>query len=164
MRTVVLIVVAYIAAHAFFYGVGWYAESQGVSRFVERGIFYSETTFADLVTDPARSRYLVPVLFPLDLMVMLLLAGALAWAGYVLGPVAFPNWPAFAFLILPLAYLAFDIAEDSFLALLLSHSVPIAPYSIPALKTLTAVKLTLVWLSEAVVWLTGFMAWRAWPG
>lgn len=161
MRTVVLIVIAYIAAHAIFYGVGWYADSISVTRVPERGLRYE---VADLVKiADSQPRYIVPILLPLDVVVMFSLAGALAWAGYVFGAVAFPGWPAFAFLIPPLAYLAFDIAEDGFLAMLLGHLLPITASSVMALKVLTAVKLAAIVASEAMVLITGAVAaWRTW--
>lgn len=135
------VVAAYLVAHAIFIGGGKLAEAKGVDRSPERSIFYSIAALQAI----ARSGrpYIVPVLFPVDLIVMLALSGALYGAALYWGAEGLHLWP-------PLIYLIFDLAEDVLLALMLAGRVPISDRTVPGLKALTAIKLLAIIGAEAV--------------
>ncbi len=71
---------------------------------------------------------MMPVLFPLDLIVMVVVAGATAWAAATWGP-QFSGWHVGWFLAVLLAYLAFDLAEDGLLMLVLGKWIGAATVS-----------------------------------
>ena len=96
------------------------------SRFPERGA-YTAGQLGDFVRrHPHRSRfYILPVLFPLDVMVMILLGASMAAASYywILRslPVGSSSW-AWATLVFPALYVIADLIEDVILAWILSRS------------------------------------------
>ena len=130
------VIVALFVAGVFFCWVGKYAGELGVDRSVEKHLFYQ---IGGKLADGS-GKYVVPVLFPLDLIVMLLLSGSLAWASASWGPQGLGGSPCY-YLILPLAYLAFDLAEDSLLVLLLQEYVSVSPAIKIVLQGLTAGKM-----------------------
>jgi hypothetical protein len=135
------IVAAYLLAHAIFFGVGRLADAKGIDRTPERGISYSVATLQALAH--RERRYVVPFLFPIDLIVMLALSGSLYAAARYWGSEGLHLWPA-------LVYLLFDLAEDSVLALMLAGRVPISARTVPALKLFTTVKFAAIGLAEVV--------------
>src|SRR5262245_14899913 len=131
-RTTLLLVLALAVAFSVFWVVGElvkfpFDQAGFESRFPEKK-FYRTADLPDLTEkldalakDPALSSYYrKPVLFPADLLVMILLAGAMGAASYFwLGRLAGP-W-AWAGLLFPAAYLLFDLVEDGLLAWMLGN-------------------------------------------
>lgn len=132
----VAIVVFLIVAAAVFIFVGNYASRHGVDRSPEKQFLYS---IPDGLTDKTK-RYVVPVLFPLDLIVMVLLSGSLALASMTWGSYGLGGRP-WLFLILPLAYLVFDLIEDSLLILVLTGSLQLGGVLRVVLQWFTAGKM-----------------------
>lgn len=147
----ITVVVGLLVASVVFRRVGNYAESRGVERMPERKLSYGVKDLSEIAC--ASREYVVPILFPLDLIVMILIAASLGWAAVQWGPHAIflHGRTTVEFLIFPLAYLATDLAEDSFLALLLTHRPCIATPTVLMLKTLTALKFAALSLAVAVV-------------
>lgn len=122
------------------YAGGRFAGSSFEPRFPEKTLFYSVDEFRRLADSDVRKVYVVPVLFPLDLIVMLALSGSMGAAiWYWLGQ-ASPAWAALAVLV-PLTYFLSDLAEDCLLAWLLQPDHARPATMIGVLKTLTAIKL-----------------------
>ncbi len=136
------VIAALAAAGVIFWCVGRYATAWDIDRSVERQIFYR---IGDTLTDPS-GKYVWPVLVPLDLVVMLSLSGALAWASVTWGPPGLGGSAGY-YLILPLAYLAFDLAEDSLLVMLIKGWMPVAAATNVLLRGLTAGKMAAVILA-----------------
>ena len=132
----VAIIVALIVAGAVFWGVGKYAASVKVDRSVEKTFPYD---YGKPLRDDTH-KYVVPVLFPLDLIAMIVLSASFGWAAATWGPIGLGFSPAL-FLVLPIAYLGFDLAEDSLLALVLTGVVDVTAGSRTLLTALTAGKL-----------------------
>lgn len=160
MRVHIAVIAALIGAMLFFNWVGKYAETHGVDRAPEKTFLYAlSDKFAD-----RSGQYVVPVLFPYDLIVMLLLAGSLGAAAAIWGPPGLGGPPLY-YLILPLTYFVFDLAEDSLLALMLTGKVSIVPVTRVLLQVLTAGKLVTVVLSMIQAGLTAVVAlYRCWVG
>jgi len=146
MRTAVWLIASYIIAHAIFFGVGKYAKSIGVDRMPERSLSYSVDDLSAVASE-ARG-YIIPVLFPLDLIVMITLSLVLAMVAAYSGPYGFDVDRHWILLILPAAYLLFDLLEDGLLVLLLSDQLSITARTTAALKGLTGLKLGAILLSE----------------
>ena len=116
------------------------------ARTLEHPATYQAYTTADLAQfvaawPHAARAYVVPVLFPLDLLFMILLGATLTVAA-----VGFSEGTAFApaarfFMILPLVYLAADLAEDTMLARLLLAPSAITNDAVSGAKALTTLKL-----------------------
>ncbi len=140
---------ALLVAGAAFLGVGSYAAKLGVDRSVEKHFFYDARTLSD-----GSGKYAVPILFPLDFVVMMLLAASLGWAAAVWGPMGLGGAPGY-YLILPLCYLAFDFAEDGLLILLLTSRVGLDFPLRVLLQCLTAGKLVAIGLSAAQAAIAG---------
>ena len=146
--------IAYVIAHVIFKAVGILAACKKVDRSVERSLRYSTE---DLRTAAANGRaYIFPFLFPLDLIVMLALAGSLALAAQYWGS---PIW-----VVPACVYLAFDLAEDGLLVLMLSGHVPISDRTVPVLKVLTGIKLLTVWIAEFIALAAFAVALGHWLG
>ncbi|WP_407117573.1 hypothetical protein [Bradyrhizobium sp. LMG 9283] len=132
-----------------------------VTRFVERlnyipsqkPALLSRDSFARWLADPAlasaKDGYAVPVLFPFDLLFMICLAALLGMASaFVAGHLSFLSGvPAWIWWLLPLAYLAADLAEDGLLFLILRDSAPLTEPTFSLLRKLTAAKLATVSLA-----------------
>jgi hypothetical protein len=98
-------------------------------RFLERSFNYDEREVTDWVKANRRAAagYAFPVLFPFDLVFMFCLGGFLAVASTtILSHGGAPPWGVVASLILPVVYVAFDLAEDSVLARMLTSPDSIA--------------------------------------
>ena len=149
-----------VAAFGMFWLVGNYAESRFKgsgfeSRFPEKTLSYDVEKFRRLTTSDVRKAYVVPLLFPLDLIVMLALAGSMGAAiWYWLGQVN-PAWAMLA--LVPLIYLLSDLAEDCLLAWMLQPDNA-WPAMIGVLKTLTAIKLVSV-IASTVLTVGAFLLW-----
>lgn len=154
------LVVSVAAAFGLFWLVGKYAEglfkeSRLESRFPETTLSYDPDKFRQLATSDVRKAYVVPLLFPLDLVVMLALAGSMGAAiWYWLGQ-ASPAWAMLA--LVPLIYLVSDLAEDCLLAWMLQPDNA-WPAMIGVLKTLTAIKLVSVIVSTMLT-VGAFLLW-----
>jgi hypothetical protein len=135
-------------ALAAFFGVGEFAKRcLKVDRFLEHNASYEVPQLDALVsqTPDIAFRYAMPVLFPLDLFVMILIGGAcaiasLVWVRYLGAPW---DW-AWLVLLVPIFYVAVDLAEDSMLALMLTKSVGIDQTVVGFTKALTVMKLASV--------------------
>ncbi len=104
-------------------------DAKVADRFLERSVEYKEVEFYDWVkaNQKAAARYAFPVLFPLDLIFMFCLGGFLAVASStLLGHGGASARCVVASLIFPIAYVAFDLAEDSLLARMLTYPDSIA--------------------------------------
>jgi hypothetical protein len=173
-----------IVAHAlFFVVVPEIAESKGIpSRYFERSVSYpalregteeerkeaSKTNqpplreFAQFRESEAKA-YVWPVLFPLDLIMMAFLAMFLAVGSVTFG--AYVPWAAdrtWLILALPIAYFAIDLAEDSWLAWLLTNPAGITYGRVGFLKTLTVAKFVSLGLAYVQCILLFGLALRAW--
>ena len=108
-------------------------------------------------------RYAVPVLFPVDLLFMACLAAFLAFASVALGAgtgrLAGVLW---LFTLLPAAYLAVDLAEDTMLACFLLSPHRITPALVKAAHVLTTLKIATLGVSVAQFGILGVLAlvWR----
>jgi len=156
----IVLALSVLVAFGTFWLVGNYAEgrfdgSSFAPRFPEKTLFYSVDEFRRLADSDVRKVYVVPVLFPLDLIVMLALSmGAAIW--YWLSQVS-PAWVVLAVLV-PLIYLLSDLAEDCLLAWLLQPEQARPATMIGVLKALTAIKLVSVVASTALT-LGAFILW-----
>ncbi|MGT2501231.1 hypothetical protein ACVOMS_11140 [Bradyrhizobium guangxiense] len=117
----------------------------------------SRDTFARWLADPAlkhaRDGYAVPVLFPFDLLFMICLAALLGVASAFIAQhlVFLAGVPVWIWWLLPLAYLAADLAEDAALFLVLKNTVPLSDTTFSLLRKLTAAKLATVSVAIAQV-------------
>lgn len=101
-----------------FVWVGDYAEAyfQGqdfTSRFPEKTLFYTADDLRKLMKSDVRSNYASPILFPLDLIVMLALSISLATASRYLIREPYPVLARYA-LVLPATYLLTDLPRTAF--------------------------------------------------
>ena len=155
------LVVSVVAAFGMFWLVGNHAkgrfEGSGFEpRFPEKTLSYDVDEFRRLAASDMRKAYVVPLLFPLDLIVMLALAGTMGAAiWYWLGQ-ASPAWAALA--LVPLIYLLSDLAEDCLLAWMLQPDNAWPAAMIGILKTLTAIKLVSV-IASTVLTVGAFLLW-----
>jgi uncharacterized protein YjbI with pentapeptide repeats len=135
------------------------------SRFPERSVTYSSEFLKAFVRDhPSIAQtYRFPILFPLDLIVMVLLSSTMAAASWHWFAASGYRWPMLA-VILPLLYFMADLAEDLQLRRLLNSPDAVTKDTVAALKRLTTVKLvaivavivqTLAALS-LYIWFAGF--------
>lgn len=159
--------VSVLAAFFIFWLVGNYAETQFSkssvdgkssfeSRFPEKTLCYSVEKFRDLAAADVRKAYVVPLLFPLDLFVMMVLAGSMGAAIWYWLNLTSPAWTMLA--LIPLIYLVFDLAEDCLLAWMLQHGTAWPDWVVLVLKTLTAIKFLSVGASMVVTaW--AFLRW-----
>ena len=92
--------------------------------------------------EAAARRYAFPVLFPYDLLCMMLLGAFLALASVTWSAqVPWLAHLAWLFVLAPALYLAVDLAEDSLLAYLLTHGEAIGPALVGPLQLLTKLKI-----------------------
>lgn len=113
------------------------------SRLLERSTSYDAArlaTWASAHPDEAR-RYAVPVLFPADLVFMLLLGGFLGWGSWLsaqhVGGLSAYRWAVW---ILPALYVFADLAEDVLLARLLTDPAKISPATVGVAHQATKAK------------------------
>jgi hypothetical protein len=155
------LVVSVVAAFGMFWLVGNYAESRFKGsgfepRFPEKTLSYDADKFRRLTASDVRKAYVVPLLFPLDLIVMLALAGTMGAAIWYWFGQASPAWAALA--LVPLIYLLSDLAEDCLLAWMLQPDNAWPAAMIGILKTLTAIKLVSV-IASTVLTVGAFLLW-----
>jgi hypothetical protein len=87
---------------------------------------------------------------------MLAMAGSLALAAQY--------WESAIWVVPACVYLAFDLAEDGLLVLMLSGRVPISDRTVPVLKVLTGIKLLTVLTAEFIAWAAFTDALGHWLG
>jgi uncharacterized protein YjbI with pentapeptide repeats len=144
------------AAWVVFYLVGLFAKSRletalpnslvkFPSRFPERSLSYPADLLQIFVrAHPETARYYrMPILFPLDLIVMVLLSATMAGASWHWFAASEFPYPMLA-VILPLLYFAADFAEDWRLGQLLVRPDAVTDDAVWSLKKLTALKLVMV--------------------
>lgn len=145
----VVLVIFVASAIGLFLWVGNHAETyfrgQGFeSRFPEKTLSYSENDLRMLVKSDIRSSYISPILFPLDLAVMLALSISLGAASFFWARQLYPTLAQFA-LLLPAIYLLSDMIEDGLLIWLLRRGDPdTAASALLVLKAITAIKLATI--------------------
>ena len=148
-------------AFGLFFWVGHYAESTFTAanfrpRFPEKELSYSADELKALVGSSIRNDYISPILFPLDLLVMLSLSGTKGAASWYWIRQVRPTAARLA-LILPAVYLLSDLIEDSLLASLLRQGDPEkAAAAMAVLKIVTAIKFASI---TGTIAQTVFAAW-----
>jgi hypothetical protein len=161
----ITIVLAILIGLAFglYEWVGSYAEpyftaEKLTSRFPEKELSYSSDQLGELVTSNVRNSYVFPILFPLDLLVMLALSASMGAACWYWTRQVYPA-AACLVLLVPIAYLVSDLGEDILLAWLLWRGdASIAAASTPILKIITTIKLATIVGSMALTAIA-FVAW-----
>jgi len=157
----IVLVVSVVSAFGLFWLVGNHANdrfrgSGFETRFPEKTLSYDVDKFRQLAASDVRKAYVVPLLFPLDLIVMLALAGSMSVAiWYWLGAVS-PAWSILA--LVPLVYLLSDLAEDCLLAWMLQPDHVWPAMMIGVLKALTFIKLVSIVASTALT-VAAFILW-----
>jgi hypothetical protein len=152
------LVVAIVTAFGLYHWVGNYAagpfeREKLASRFPEKSLDYSLGDLQNLVANAdLRKFYVVPLLFPLDLFVMLALAGSMGAAIWYWFGALGTGWALLA--LIPLIYLVSDLAEDGLLAWMLQPGNA-SQTTITALKTLTLIKLGSV-IASAILTVVAF--------
>lgn len=154
-----LVVIAFI----LFWGVGVYSDrvfgERFRTRFPEKTLSYTPDQLGELVQSDLRIRYVFPILFPLDLIVMLALAGSMGaasshWLNQIHPPAASLG------LIVPAVYLLSDLIENVLLGWLLLRGNPNeAVRSVSTLKAITTIKLVSIFAAIAltVIALAGWL-------
>ena len=101
---------------------------------------------ADKRNDKAISVYVVPVLFPLDILFLLCLGVFLGLAsGALADRLGFlSSIPAWIWWILPAAYMASDLAEDTVIAAIFKSFIPLTTGWFRLLSTLTAIEIATI--------------------
>ena len=134
-----------------------YAQEDVEARFLERLKYVPSQTevlseptlarwLADKRNDKAISVYVVPVLFPLDILFLLCLGVFLGLAsGALADRLGFlSSIPAWIWWILPAAYMASDLAEDTVIAAIFKSFIPLTTGWFRLLSTLTAIKIATI--------------------
>ena len=163
-QAVVTIILAGLVVIAFglFWWVGKYSDRifamRFRTRFPEKTLSYTAEQLGDLVTSDLRMKYVFPILFPLDLIVMLALAGAMGAASSHWLAQTYPS-AAWLGLLVPAVYLLSDLIEDCLLGWLLLHGDPkAAARSVSTLKAITTIKLGSI-SAAVVVTVLSLLAW-----
>ncbi|MCC8974453.1 hypothetical protein H8B01_29325 [Bradyrhizobium sp. Cham227] len=151
-----------VAAFGLFWWVGSYSDrvfaSRFRTRFPEKTLSYTGDQLGELVQSDLRMKYVFPILFPLDLIVMLALAGAMGAASSHWLSRIYPS-AAWLGLVVPAVYLLSDLIEDCLLAWLLLHGDPhAAARSVSILKAITTIKLVGIFASITLT-LAAFVGW-----
>lgn len=151
-----------VSAFGLFWWVGSYSDRVFVgrfrTRFPEKTLSYTGDQLGELVQSDLRMKYVFPILFPLDLVVMLALAGAMGAASSFWLNQIYPT-AAWLGLVVPAVYLLSDLIEDCLLAWLLLHGDPhAAARSVSMLKAITTIKLVSIFASIALT-LVALVAW-----
>lgn len=163
-QTVVTMILAGLVVIAFglFWWVGKYSDrifaKRFRTRFPEKTLSYTAEQLGELVTSDLRMKYVFPILFPLDLIVMLALAGAMGAASSHWLAQTYPS-AAWLGLLVPAVYLLSDLIEDCLLAWLLLRGDPkAAARSVSTLKAITTIKLGSI-SAAIVVTVLSLLAW-----
>ncbi|MGF6310538.1 hypothetical protein ABIB82_004709 [Bradyrhizobium sp. i1.8.4] len=151
-----------VIAFGLFWWVGSYSDhvfaNRFRTRFPEKTLGYTGEQLGQLVQSDLRMKYVFPILFPLDLIVMLALAGAMGAASSHWLDQIYPS-AAWLGLVVPAVYLLSDLIEDCLLAWLLLRGDPqAAARSVSVLKAITTIKLVSIFAS-IVLTLVAFAGW-----
>lgn len=145
IRRDTFLVVMIVMVWGLFFAIGPYYADQHFGkiepRFPERHVNYTLGQLRALAsTRHLASFYAAPLLFPVDLIVMIALSGSMGLASfYWLRDIGTMRpWMA---LVLPATYLLSDFVEDSVLVWLLGDSTRISAGIVTALKVVTMIKL-----------------------
>jgi hypothetical protein len=118
-----------------------------------------------ITADVGRARrYMVPVLMPLDLLLLASLAGACIVTSLASAAV-FPalDGVSSVFVVGPLVFALLDLTEDLLLLRLLRRPTRISDGSVAVLKRVTRAKIAMLWLALAqAAALFGAYAWVTW--
>jgi hypothetical protein len=146
----------------------WYIPSVAapdVVRRFEHGTQYEKDAFRDMNRETAQ-KYVSPILFPLDLIMMACWAAALALGSVALGTYV----PSIAgkvglLIALPVVYFVADLVEDSLIAWFLTNPAAATDARVTVLKALTNIKkaslaLAHVQVGILVIW-AGVASFRA---
>ncbi|MGY4474732.1 hypothetical protein [Bradyrhizobium sp. USDA 3364] len=163
-QALVTIILAGLVVGAFglFWWVGRYSDrvfaNKFRTRFPEKTLSYSGGQLGELAQSDLRMKYVFPILFPLDLVVMLVLAGAMGAASSHWLNQIYPS-AAWLGLVVPAVYLLSDLIEDCLLGWLLLRGDPLAAArSVSILKAITTIKLVSISASIALT-LLAFVGW-----
>jgi hypothetical protein len=157
MKLTIALLVATAVAYVFIRNVAS-VRNYGVDvadRFIERLAYIPSKTeslltrdnLARWLADPenadAAAGYVMPVLFPLDLLFLLLLGLLLGVASTTLAGelLMLRAIPSAIWWILPLVYLVADLAEDTLMAGIFKSIVPLTGVSFRVLHALTMIKI-----------------------
>ncbi|OCK59868.1 hypothetical protein [Bradyrhizobium sp. LMTR 3] len=112
---------------------------------------------ADKTQSGAIRGYVFPVLFPLDFLFLICLGLFLGFASVPLAERLefLSSLPVWIWWMLPICYMAFDIAEDIVIAAIFKSFVPLTADSFRLLSSLTAIKIASVKAAIAQVILLG---------
>lgn len=151
-----------VSAFGLFWWVGIYSDrvfaNRFRTRFPEKTLSYTGGQLGELVQSDLRVKYVFPILFPLDLVVMLALAGAMGAASSHWLNRIYPS-AAWLGLVVPAVYLLSDLIEDCLLAWLLLRGDPLAAArSVSILKAITTIKLVSILASIALT-LAALVGW-----
>lgn len=133
----------------------------GVPGF-ERGTRYGIADIKDFAAKRGAAKFYVsPILVPLDLLLLVVL-GVFFCMVSVSAAAAVPGLKAFAwwFAVLPLLYMAFDLAEDISLIRMLTWPDRVTDANVNTTRTLTRFKIVTLMLSAgqvAILW-----SWARW--
>lgn len=144
MRLPLLLLAATVIVYAIGRVVPSWEGSTRPRRWLETSADYTKVQLADWVKAEPRyaARYVMPTLFPLDLLFMAFLAAFLASASMTSAQSVGALTPiAWLFVLIPVVYLAIDLAEDVVLASLLTHPESIADASVGVAHVLTRLKI-----------------------
>ena len=128
---------------------GWYGPNEGqipkvADRFLERSTEYDRKFVSDWIKTYPRDtgHYAFPVLFPLDLLFMIVLGGFLC-VGSIVSADAIPRLQPFAWFlaILPAVYVATDLVEDALLARWLLDVNAVTDSSVRLVQIVTKMKI-----------------------
>jgi hypothetical protein len=160
MRQIMLVGLFLLTAGTVYWGVGKLGERMSVHygarelypRFLEKDTSYEIADVQNFVKNkPRAARYYVfPLLFPLDLLVLILLGGAMAYASVMSARyVGVPTYWIWLTLLLPTLYVAVDLVEDTLLALLLTDESSRTVSFVGFIKAVTTVKLGAIYSAIA---------------
>ena len=166
-RVTVILAALVVVAFVLFWWVGKVSDrifaKRFPTRFPEKTLSYSGAQLGELVQSDVRLKYVCPILFPLDLIVMLALAGSMGAASAHWIKQLYPSLEWLG-LLLPAVYLLSDLIEDCLLAWLLLRGDPKeAARTVSMLKAITTIKFVSISAAIALT-LLSFAGWifRAW--
>jgi len=163
-EAIVTVILASLVVIAFglFWWLGSYSDrifaKRFRTRFPEKSLSYTAGQLGELVQSDLRIKYVFPILFPLDFIVMLALAGSMGaasshWINQLHPPAAWLG------LVVPAVYLLSDLIEDCLLGWLLLRGDPQeAARSISMLKAITTIKLVSICAAIALT-VIAFIWW-----
>ena len=161
-RVTIILAALVVVAFVVFWWVGRYSDrifaKRFRTRFPEKTLSYTGAELGELIASDLRMTYVCPILFPLDLIVMLALAGAMGAASAHWIKQLYPSveWLG---LLLPAVYLLSDLIEDCLLAWLLLRGDPNeAERTVPMLKAITTIKFVSISAAMALT-LISFVGW-----